>query len=142
MFVPNDGVFAYIHNEFPDLIDYAQKKNVVLVSPTILQPLLASFRVIQIDAKKSKSIAEINQHLNALGTEFKRFIPRWKSLNDGIQNLTKKSGSFDTTVQKIGQRFEKVQKIDFSDFESDEISSAKSIGMQDGDEDRESEEVE
>lgn len=142
MFVPNDGVFAYIHNEFPDLIDYAQKKNVVLVSPTILQPLLASFRVIQIDAKKSKSIAEINQHLNALGTEFKRFIPRWKSLNDGIQNLTKKSGSFDTTVQKIGQRFEKVQKIDFSDFESDEISSAKSIGMQDGNEDRESEEVE
>ena len=113
MFIPNDGVFAYIHNEFPELIDYAKKKAVVLVSPTILQPLLASFRVIQIDAKKSKNIAKINEELNALGNEFKKFIPRWSSLDNSIQGLVKKSEQFNTTVGKIGKRFDRVQKIDF-----------------------------
>lgn len=113
MFIPNDGVFAYIHNEFPDLIEHAQKKNVVMVSPTILQPLLASFRVIQIDAKKSKNISLINEQLDALGKEFGKFIPRWKSLNDSIQGLTKKSGQFDTTVNKIDKKFKRVQTIDF-----------------------------
>lgn len=117
MFIPNDGVFAYIHNEFSDLLDIAQKKHVVLVSPTILQPLLASFRVIQIDAKKSKSIALINEQLSALGKEFGRFIPRWESLNSGIQSLTKKSESFSKTVEKIGSKFNKVANIEFDDDE-------------------------
>jgi len=122
MFIPNDGVFAYIHNEFPDLVDHALKKNVVMVSPTILQPLLASFRVIQIDAKKSKNISLINEQLNALAKEFGKFMPRWKSLNDSIQGLTKKSGQFDTTVNKIGKRFNRVQTIDFDKNEMDEIT--------------------
>ncbi len=123
MFIPNDGVFAYIHNEFSDLLELAQKKHVVLVSPTILQPLLASFRVIQIDAKKSKNIALINQQLAALGKEFERFIPRWESLNSGIQSLTKKSESFSKTVEKIGTKFNKVANIEFDDEEKKAIGN-------------------
>ncbi len=126
MFVPNDGIFAFIHNEFPDLIDFAKGKGVVMVSPTILQPLLASFRVIQIDAKKSKNIALINAELNALSKEFNRFIPRWKSLNDSIQSLTKKSDSFSKTVDKIGNKFDKVAKVEFDD-EPVEIENADDI---------------
>lgn len=115
MFIPNDGIFAYIHNEFPELIELAKKKGVVMVSPTILQPLLASFRVIQLNAKKNKSIDLINKQLDALGKEFGRFIPRWESLNNNIQSLTKKSESFSKTVQKIGTRFDKVAKVEFGD---------------------------
>lgn len=122
MFIPNDGVFAYIHNEFPDLVEHAQRRNVVMVSPTILQPLLASFRVIQIDAKKSKNINLINEQLNALAKEFVKFMPRWKSLNDSIQNLTKKSDQFDTTVNKISKKFDRVQTIDFDKNEIDGIT--------------------
>lgn len=138
MFIPNDGVFAYIHNEFPELIDYAKRKSVVLVSPTILQPLLASFRVIQIDAKKSKNIAKINEELNALGNEFKKFIPRWTALDNSIQGLVKKSDQFSTTVGKIGKRFDRVQKIDFEPGEetNDNLidSERDSIGLQEEDE--------
>ena len=126
MFIPNDGVFAYIHNEFPDLVETAYKKKVVLVSPTILQPLLASFRVIQIDAKKSKNLAAINEQLISLGKEFGRFMPRWESLNKGIDALTKKSKDFDTSVSKIGKRFEKVTKIDFEEKEENESSIEES----------------
>ena len=138
MFIPNDGVFAYIHNEFPELIDYAKRKSVVLVSPTILQPLLASFRVIQIDAKKSKNIAKIYEELNALGNEFKTFIPRWTALDNSIQGLVKKSDQFSTTVGKIGKRFDRVQKIDFEPGEetNDNLidSERDSIGLQEEDE--------
>ncbi len=127
MFIPNDGVFAYVHNEFYELVEYAQKKNVVLVSPTILQPLLGSFRVIQIDAKKSKNIAKINEQLNALGKEFEHFIPRWSSLNNTIQQLTKKSSQFDITVGKIGKKFDKVQSIDFQPEEANLIEDGEEI---------------
>ncbi len=118
MFVPSDGVFAYIHNAFSDLIEYAKRKNVVLVSPTILQPLLASFRLIQIDAKKSKNIAKINEALNTLAEDFKRFLPRWEKLNKSIKTLSSDSEKFTTTVNKISSRFEKVQNIELSDSSS------------------------
>ena len=115
MFVPSDGVFAYVHNAFPDLVEYAKKKNVVMVCPTILQPLLASFRLIQIDAKKSKNIAKINEALNALGQDFRRFMPRWEKLSKSIRTLSSDSEKFTTTVNKIGNRFQKVQNIELSD---------------------------
>ena len=114
MFVPNDGVFAYIHNEFGNLIEYARSKHVVLVSPTILQPLLGSFRVVQIDAAKSKNIAAINAALSELAKEFQRFTPRWAALNKNIQQLTSKSAEFETTVNKIGTKFTRIQSLDLS----------------------------
>lgn len=115
MFVPSDGVFAYIQNVFPDVAEYARKKGVVMVSPTILQPLLASFRLIQIDAKKNKNIAKINDALNALAIDFDRFIPRWEKLSRSIKTLNMDTEKFSTTVTKIGNKFQRVQNIEFSD---------------------------
>lgn len=121
MFIPNDGVFAYVENEFPELSDYARSKNVVMVSPTILQPLLASFRVIQIDSRKSKNLEKINEALESLHKDFLNFMPRWNALNKNIQSLTVKSSQFDTTVNKIGKRFDKVQTMDLKEEDTPEI---------------------
>lgn len=120
MFIPSDGVFAFVEKEYQDLVDFAKKKGVVLVCPCILTPLLSSFRVIQIDAAKSKSLAKINAALNALGDNFKRFLPRWNDLSRAIQGLTKKSDEFGTTVSKIDRGFSKVANIDFSEQKKDQ----------------------
>ena len=120
MFIPSDGVFAFIEKEYQDLVELAKNKNVVMVCPCILTPLLGSFRVIQIDAAKSESLAQINAALNSLADNFKRFVPRWVALNKAIQGLTKKSDEFGTTVNKIGKDFTKVANIDFSEPEEDE----------------------
>lgn len=114
MFIPSDGVFAFVEKEYQDLVELAKKKGVVMVCPCILTPLLGSFRVIQIDAAKSESLAQINAALNSLADNFKRFVPRWVALNKAIQGLTKKSDEFGTTVNKIGKDFTKVANIDFS----------------------------
>ena len=120
MFIPSDGVFAFVEKEYQDLVEFAKKKGVVMVCTCILTPLLGSFRVIQIDAAKSESLAQINAALNSLADNFKRFVPRWVALNKSIQGLTKKSDEFSTTVHKIGKDFTKVANIDFSESEEDE----------------------
>ena len=120
MFIPSDGVFAFVEKEYQDLVEFAKKKGVVMVCPCILTPLLGSFRVIQIDAAKSESLSQINAALNSLADNFKRFVPRWVALNKAIQGLTKKSDEFGTTVNKIGKDFTKVANIDFSEPDEDE----------------------
>lgn len=119
MFVPNDGVFAFLESEMPDLSEYARSKHVVITSPALLGPLLYSFRIIQIEDKKNKNLVLINQALNDLSKEFHRFMPRWQKLNDSIQRLTNTSGDFDTTVNKIDKKFTGIANMEIAQLPSD-----------------------
>lgn len=119
MFVPNDGVFAFLESEMPDLSEYARSKHVVITSPALLGPLLYSFRIIQIEDKKNKNLVLINQALNDLSKEFRRFMPRWQKLNDSIQRLTNTSGDFDTTVNKIDKKFTGIANMEIAQLPSD-----------------------
>ncbi len=112
MFIPSDGVFAFVETEYPDLVELAKKKHVVMTCPCILTPLLGAFRVVQLDAARSRSLEQINAALNGLAKEFKNFAPRWNKLNDAIQGLTTKSDEFSITVRKLDTKFAQVQQID------------------------------
>lgn len=115
MFIPNDGVFAFVETEMSELSEYARSKNVVLTCPSILGPLLYSFRIVQIEDSKNKNLASINVALNDLAKEFKRFMPRWQKLNDSIQRLTTSSSDFDTTVNKIDKKFTGISSMELAD---------------------------
>ena len=105
MFIPSDGVFAYIQQQFPELREYAANKTVVIASPTILQPLIASFRVIQMDYERRSQTDKISAAIDGLTKEFNRFIPRWNTLNTQIGRLTTSSDQFNKTVNKIDHKF-------------------------------------
>lgn len=105
MFLPDDGIFAYIEKEFPDLVSFAQKNKVVLACPTILDPLLASFRLFQINHERMKNVDKISKAIDDLSKDFKNFLPRWEDLNKRIQSLTDSSNKFSITVNKINNRF-------------------------------------
>ncbi|MDD6240320.1 MAG: DNA recombination protein RmuC [Eubacteriales bacterium] len=105
MFIPDDGIFAYIEKEFPDLVSFAQKNKVVLACPTILDPLLASFRLFQINHERMKNVDKISKAIDDLSKDFKNFLPRWEDLNKRIQSLTDSSNKFSITVNKINNRF-------------------------------------
>lgn len=108
MFIPNDGIFAFVENEFPELVDYARSKSVVMTCPTIIQPLIAAFKVIQNDAKKNKNLLKINDALAGLSDEFKRFGARWDSLQKTISTLGNKTNEFGKTVTKLDRKFSKI----------------------------------
>lgn len=115
MYIPADSIFAYISANLGEVGEYANKNNVILVSPTILIPLIAAFKVIQIDKKKNKNIAKVNNALNQLGEEFRRFGSRWTDLSKHIANLADDKGQLDTTVGKIQKKFSSIQHIELDD---------------------------
>ncbi|MGM9814093.1 MAG: DNA recombination protein RmuC [Candidatus Enteromonas sp.] len=123
-FIPNDGVFAYVENEFPDLVDDARRKSVILASPTILQPIIASFKVVQLDAKRTKNLEKINKTLNDLGNEFKRFSLRWEKIEKSIDSLSKNTGDFSTTVSKMNRKFASISSSEIKSIEVEEQEPA------------------
>ena len=80
MFIPAEAVFAEIHAHYPDLIELAQQSRVWLVSPTTMMAVLTTARAVLKDAATRKQVHIIQQHLNALGTDFGRFQARMDNL--------------------------------------------------------------
>ncbi|MGI6377887.1 DNA recombination protein RmuC [bacterium] len=109
MFLPSDGVLALLHSRLGDLIEYAHKKGVLIVSPTTIIPLIASYRIVRIDYERSKYAKEIGLQLNRLSQDFERFGQRWEKLANSIEKLSKESGEVSTTVGKITTKFSQLQ---------------------------------
>lgn len=123
MFIPNDGIFAFIENEYPDLVQEAIGKGVVLACPTILQPMIVSFKVVQDDAEKAKNLEKINKSLDILSSEFKRFSTRWNDLLKATNSLKNKADDFNITVTKIDNKFNKITKGKVNDIDEEPVSS-------------------
>lgn len=110
MFVPNDGVFAYIENEFPDVVSEARANGVIIAAPSTLQAIIVVFHSAALDAERNKDLAAIDAALKSLGDEFGRFSERWNALAKSIDTVTKKTKDFNVTVEKIATRFERISR--------------------------------
>jgi len=118
MFVASDGILSLLHSKLQNVIEYARTKNVTIVSPTTLIPLLSSYRAVSIDYERSKYTLQIKRELDMLTKEFRQFDSEWTRLNDNIQKLTKQSGEVNTRVEKITTKFSKIASVDIIDDET------------------------
>lgn len=123
MFIPNDGVFAYVHHELQDVVDYAREKKVILTSPSTLSPILVTINMVRIEAERSKNAQEITKHLNMLGKQFELFGREWDSLSTQLERASKAKDKLDTRVTRISSRFSSISGSDVQQIEEmpDEI---------------------
>ncbi|MBI9008913.1 MAG: DNA recombination protein RmuC [Tenericutes bacterium] len=113
MFVPSDGILAMIHSKLPAVVEYARNKNITIVSPTTLIPLLSSFQSMVIDYERSKHINEIIVQLKKLKVNFNNFEGEWAKLNRSIDMLRKDGDKVNNRVEKITTRFKDIDKVNF-----------------------------
>ncbi|MBP5694212.1 MAG: DNA recombination protein RmuC, partial [Bacilli bacterium] len=107
MFIPNDGFYAYIQSDdelYNAVILLARKKNVVICSPSTLQPILANLQALKINFEISKNIGNIINEINKLGEEFARFSERWQKLDNQYETANKTRKELNTTVEKISKK--------------------------------------
>ncbi|HKM10132.1 MAG TPA: DNA recombination protein RmuC [Bacilli bacterium] len=109
MFIPNDGVFAFIHHNCRDVIDYARDKKVVLTSPSTLPAILVTINMVKIQVERAKNVEEINRQLRRLSKDFEMFAREWDKFSDSLEKTTKSREKLDTRVNKINNKFEAIR---------------------------------
>ena len=119
MFIPNDGVFAFIHHELQDVVEYAREKKVILTSPSTLSPILVTINMVRIEAERAKNAAFISKQLAALGQQFDLFGREWESLSTQIERAAKAREKLDTRVSRINSKFESISGADINKIEED-----------------------
>lgn len=122
MFVPAEAIFAEIAAFHQDLIDYASKFSVWIVSPTTLISQLSMIQVVVNNLKRDEQAKVIIDELNKLGDEFKRYIERWDKLKRSIDTVAKTADQVQITSQKINTKFKNISEAKFDQIEVDEES--------------------
>ena len=112
LFLPAEAIFAEINAYHIDLIEYAQQRRVWLVSPTTLMSTLTTIQVIINNLERDRHALVIQQELNKLGDEFKRYKERWDKLSKHIDTVSKDVKEIHITTEKIGTRFDSISNVE------------------------------
>lgn len=121
MFIPAEAIFAEIHANYAELIEFAHQKRVWLVSPTTMMAILTTARAVLKDAATRKQVHIIQEHLVALSKDFTRFQKRMDSLARHMQQANDDVSLVHKSSQKISSRFEKIEKVELGAQEEHEL---------------------
>lgn len=120
LFIPAEAVFAHIHARYPDLIEYAHRAHVWLVSPTTLMAVLTTARAVLKDQATREQVHVIRNHLNALAKDFDRFQKRMHNLEKHIDQAHEDVREVNVSARKITSRFQSIEKAELSITEESE----------------------
>ncbi len=115
MFIPAESVFAEIHGNHRDLIDYAAARHVWLVSPTTLMAVLNTARVVLKDVETRKQVHIIQEELGKLAKDFSRFDERMADLAKHIGQAQRDVEQVHISSRKISERFQKIEKAELAE---------------------------
>ena len=111
MFVPSDAVFGYINSQLINVVEYARSKNVILTSPSTLQPILATINLVKIQYERKKNIDNILKSINALSKKFTQFTNGWDQLSKTVAKLDEHRMAVDKNVRNLSEQFDKIESV-------------------------------
>ena len=126
MFIPNDGVFAFVHQNLEEVIEYARSKKVILTSPSTLPAILVTINMVRIEVERSKNADEINKHLQRLAKDFEMFGREWDSFSTALERTSKQRENLDHRVGKITGKFQAINTNNGLDDEPKQIAGDSS----------------
>lgn len=121
MFIPAEAIFAEIHANYSEIIEFAHQKHVWLVSPTTMMAILTTARAVLKDAATRKQVHIIQEHLVALSKDFTRFQKRMDSLAKHMHQANEDVSLVHKSSQKISSRFEKIEKVELATHQDKEL---------------------
>lgn len=80
VFIPNESVYCFIHEQDPELLDLALQQKAVLCSPTTLFPVLAVIRQAMDNFMVDQTSEQILRRLGA-------FTDQWTNLTEAIEKV-------------------------------------------------------
>jgi len=113
MFLPSESIFAELHANYPELVEYAQQTRIWLTSPTTMMAILTTARAVLKDVATRKQVHIIQEHLGFLAKDFSRFEDRMDKLAKHIEQANKDVTDVQTSAKKITSRFTKIEKVEF-----------------------------
>lgn len=114
-YFPSDEIYNFVNTKLGDLASYARKKNVILVSPATLQPVLFTLKNLMIEYKRSEKLQEMNAQIAKLAKDFNTLNNKWSDLEKSINSAKSKADDFAITYRRLDSAFTKISNVEESE---------------------------
>jgi DNA recombination protein RmuC len=122
LFVPNEMIFSFINQQFPELVDDAVAKRVLLVSPF-------TFLIVARTVMESYRNFLIGDKLRAVVTLIDDFSAEWSKFHESLgkygKSLTTLQGDYEklmgTRVRQMEKKMHKVQQLNSGSLQIEKI---------------------
>lgn len=121
LFVPAEAIFAEIYGHFDDVVQYAYRSKVYIVSPTTLMAYLTSLRSLFLQNKQGEKVIEIQKEYDKFRIEFERFYDRYRRLISDFEKTYRDTQEMNASFQKINIRFQNIKAVELDSVDQKEV---------------------
>ena len=109
LFIPNEMIFSFIYDRFPEVWQDAMAKKVILAGPFSFTAILRMVHQAYDNFRYQKNVATIIGYIKKFAEEFDNYNKGFKDIGASIESLQKKYVTVDTT--RTNQLVKIVNKI-------------------------------
>lgn len=113
VFIPNEMIFSFIYEKFPDILEEAFNKKIVFAGPFSFTAILRMVRQAYDNFHFQKNVSSIIAQIKVFGTEFEKYNEEFEKIGDRIDSLHKQYDEVNNTRTKKLQKV--VDKINLED---------------------------
>lgn len=112
VFIPNEQVYGFLHENDPELVDVALRSKVVLCSPLTLFAILAVIRQASDNFKLTQQTNTILQALGGFNSEWGKFKDQMTKLDKAIESSRKAYDELaGTRTRQLDRRIDRVEQL-------------------------------
>lgn len=115
MFLPSEAVYAELHANFPQVVEYGHKARVFIVSPSTMWATLHTMRAILKDVRMREQAGVIQKEVLELFEDVNRLRARTQNLRKHFGNVEEDVRQIETSADKIIRRSERIKEVQISD---------------------------
>ena len=112
LFIPAEALFSDIHAHYLELVDFSQKNQVWLTSPSTLMAVLTTAAALIKDMAIQDKVHLIQKHIAYLHEDFVRFQTRMDNLSKHVRLMSQDVEQIHMSGSKIAKRFSKIEQAD------------------------------
>ncbi len=114
MFVPSESLYAELHESFSDVLQKAQRAQVIVVSPNILLLAINTVQTIMKDARMREQASLIQKEVGTLLNDVRLLSERVGKLQSHLGQADGDIKNILTSTAKITSRAEKIERVELA----------------------------
>ena len=111
MFIPSETVYAELHDNASEVVNYAHKLQIYISSPTTLMAILHTLRALMRDSQILEHAATIRNDIATLGGDVTRLGDRTEKLQRHYQQMGQDIEQILTSSGKITKQAKKISEV-------------------------------
>jgi DNA recombination protein RmuC len=113
MFIPNEGIYAYLNKEGEGIIDFAMRQKVILCSPITFYAVLSLIRQSVDNFKMETRASELQALIQDFKSQWEKFTDKMDRVGKSLEQAQNHYHELETTrVRQIEKPVEKILDLD------------------------------